>query len=123
MLVNGVVKVGVALYRDHASAPSEKTPAVAESKMNPQGILEAYWCYVEGVKPDAQTPNSLIGAQPMVVKSLDEAFVSLEVCFRAPPTAGKYPIKVHVISTSVIGIDQMIDAEFCVVEDDVPDLE
>ena len=37
ILVNGVVKVDVVLYRDHASEkPSEKTPAVAESKMNPQ---------------------------------------------------------------------------------------
>ena len=77
-----------------AGHPRGVTAVTAVTAVTPQGILEAYWCYVEGIKPEAETPNSLIGAQPMVVKSLDEAFVALEVGFRAPPTAGKYPIKV-----------------------------
>jgi len=122
VLVSGVVKLDVVLYRDHVSKTGEKA-AVQDNPANPQGILEAYWCFVEGVKPQPEVPNSLIAAQPMIVKSLDEAFVSMTFPFKAPPTVGKYPLKVHLISTSVIGINLTADAEFVVVEDDVPSLE
>jgi len=122
VLGDGVIKLDVVLHRDHASEKAVK-PSIADSPLNPQGILEAYWCYAEGVKPEASTPNSLIGAQPMVVKALDEPFASLELSFRAPPTPGTYPIKVHVISTSVIGVDLTADTTFTVVEDDLPPLE
>ena len=64
-----------------------------------------------------------VGAQPMVVKALDEPYVAAELGFRAPPTPGKYPVRVHVISTSVIGVDLTVEAEFTVVEDDLPPLQ
>ena len=41
----------------------------------------------------------------------------------APPVPGEYKLRVHVTSTSVIGIHCTMDAGFTVVEDDVPDLE
>jgi len=122
ILVDAAVKVDVVLYRDHVSAPGDKAK-IADNPLNPQGILEAYWCYAEGVKPDPKVPNSLIGAHPMVVKSLDEPFVSAEIAFRAPPTPGTYPVRVHIISTSVIGVDLTTDTTFTVVEDDLPPLQ
>lgn len=122
ILPGDAVKLDVIVYRDHVSEPGVKAK-IGDSPLNPQGILEAYWCYAEGVKPEITVPNSLIGAQPMTVKSLDEPFISLEVAFRAPPTPGKYPVKVHIISTSVIGVDLTTDVDFTVVEDDLPPLE
>ena len=58
-----------------------------------------------------------------LVKALDEPYVAAELGFRAPPTPGKYPVRVHVISTSVIGVDLTVEAEFTVVEDDLPPLQ
>ena len=91
------------------------------SPPNPQGIWEAYWLYVEGQKPEG-TPNSLIVAQPIVVKDLEDAHAKQNVVFGAPPDVGDYKLTVYVVSTSVIGIDIRQDVEFKVVEDDVPDL-
>lgn len=84
-------------------------------------VDEAYWLYIEGLKPEG-TPNSLIAAKPMVVKNLDEEVIVDDVPFIAPP-AGTYTLRVHVISTSVIGIWLMTDVSFTVAEDDVPDLQ
>ena len=59
----------------------------------------------------------------MVVKDLEQSVVTAEQPFTAPPNPGKYTLRVHVTSTSVIGIDLTTDVSFTVVEDDVPDLE
>lgn len=104
--------------REHASAASDEQPAAT----NPQGILEAFWLYIEGVKPEG-TPNSLITSQPLAVKDLTERTLTAEMPFQAPPVAGKYTLRVHVLSTSVVGVEYTTDCEFTVVEDDVPDLE
>jgi hypothetical protein len=53
-----------------------------------QGIYEAYWLYLEGVKPEG-TANSLVMAQPMVVKDLKATAVTAEATFTAPPDPGK----------------------------------
>jgi len=89
---------------------------------NPQGIYEAYWVYIEGLKPQG-TPNSLVCAQPLVVKDVSASEVSVEQPFVAPPTPGTYTLRVHLVSTSVVGIALTHDVSFVVVEDDVPALE
>ena len=66
---------------------------------------------------------TLICAQPMVVKDLEQVVVSAEAGFTAPPAAGDYKLRVHVLSTSVAGIEMAVDVGFKVVEDDVPALE
>ena len=104
----------VSLKRLHASSAGEGT-AEPPVPNNPQGIFEAYWLYIEGLKPEG-TPNSLICAQPMVVKDLAADVIKAEAGFQAPPTPGTYTLRVHILSTSVIG-------GFTVVEDDVPTLE
>lgn len=58
----------------------------------------------------------------MVVKNLEEQTIVDEVPFVAPP-AGTYTLRVHVISTSVIGVWLQTDVSFTVAEDDVPDLQ
>ena len=89
---------------------------MTQSQMNPHGILEAYWLYIEGVKPEG-TPNSLIAAQP-VVKDLREAVVRATQAFMAPPDAGTYNLRIHLTSTSVTGVNLAHDCTFTVVEDD-----
>ena len=111
--------VSVRVTREHAKKPEEGETPVPN---NPQGIFEAYWLYIEGVKPQG-TANSLICAQPMVVKDLEQAVLTAEAPFTAPPNPGKYTLRVHVTSTSVIGIDLETDTSFTVIEDDVPALE
>lgn len=49
--------------------------------------------------------------------------VTGEAIFQAPPKPAEYHLRIHVTSTSVVGIDLKADAKFVVVEDDVPDLE
>ena len=116
VLPKGHVTLDIKLTREHAGPGKEGV-----SPPNPQGIWEAYWLYVEGQKPEG-TPNSLIVAQPIVVKDLEDAHAKQNVVFGAPPDVGDYKLTVYVVSTSVIGIDIRQDVEFKVVEDDVPDL-
>jgi len=115
------VVVEVEVTRVHAGSGSASS-AVSSGPMNPHGILEAYWLYVEGVKPDA-TPNSLLGAQPLVVQDLALQVIKGKVSFIAPPTPGEYQLAVHVVSTSVVGVDMTGKCSFWVREDDAPPLQ
>ena len=83
---------------------------------------EAYWLYIEGLKPEG-TPNSLIAAQPLVVKDLEMQTIEAKVPFTAPPKSGTYTLRAHVCSTSVVGLEMSADVDFIVIEDDVPALE
>ena len=76
----------------------------------------------EGVKPEG-TPNSLVAAQPMVCKDIDDKSVNAPITFVAPSEAGTYTIRAHIQSTSVIGVDLSASVDFQVVEDDCPDVE
>ena len=94
---------------------------VLDAAANPQGILEAYWAYIEGHTPQGST---LLGAQPLVVTDL--ATVTLPAVtnkFEVPPTPGEYAVTVHISSTSVVGCDISQRITFVVQEDDVPALE
>jgi len=118
IIAGATMTATVRLTRAHAAIPGEgERPACN----NPQGIYEAYWLYIEGLKPEG-TPNSLIAAKPMVVKDLEEKVIVDEVPFVAP-AAGSYTLRVHVLSTSVIGVELSTDVTFTVEEDDVPDLQ
>jgi len=111
------VVITIRIRRDHAS-----TDAAQPKPNNEQGIYEAYWLFLEGLKPEG-TANSLIQAKPAVCKDVNSKYVEESMMFTAPPTPGTYHLRVHVLSTSVIGIDLTKDVDFTVVEDDVPDLE
>jgi len=113
------VVVAIELEREHASAMSS---GAAPPCNNPQGIYEAYWLYVEGIKPQG-TPNSLIVAKPVVVQDVSLDVVKADAVFQSPPHPGTYQLRVHITSTSVTGINLSKDVSFTVVEDDVPDLE
>eukprot|EP00908_Phaeocystis_cordata_P019350 Transcript_30859.p1 GENE.Transcript_30859~~Transcript_30859.p1 ORF type:complete len:348 (-),score=166.43 Transcript_30859:287-1288(-) len=114
------VVVEVEVTREHVGGTA--SASVSGGPMNPHGILEAYWLYVEGLKPEG-TPNSLLGAQPMVVTDLALPVLKGKVSFMAPPTPGEYKLAVHVVSTSVVGIDMHSECAFIVQEDDVPPLQ
>jgi len=118
IISGATMQATVKLERQHAAVPGEGERPPCN---NPQGIYEAYWLYIEGLKPDG-TPNSLIAAKPMVVKDLEEKVLTDEVPFVAPQ-AGSYTLRVHVLSTSVVGVELTHDVEFKVEEDDVPDLQ
>ena len=75
------VVVEVEVTREHVGGTA--SASVSGGPMNPHGILEAYWLYVEGLKPDG-TPNSLLGAQPMVVTDLALPVLKGKVSFMAP---------------------------------------
>ena len=114
------VAVKVTITREHAAVAGDGAPRPEPS--NPQGIFEAYWLYVEGLKPEG-TPNSLIIAKPLTVNDLETAELADEAVFQAPPTAGEYTLRVHVTSTSVVGVQLTTDISFTVAEDDVPALQ
>ena len=113
------VRLQVELTRQHTS--EHPTPGDAVTPDNPQGILEAYWLYIEGVKPDGE-PNVMIAAQPLVVKDLTTTTLRASVKFESPPQPGEYTLIAHIASTTVIGCDLNGTATFNVVEDDVPPL-
>jgi len=79
------IKAKITLVRKHAHAEGDPTPECFASN---DGIYEAYWLYLEGVKPEG-TANSLVMAQPMVVKDLKATAVTAEATFTAPPDPGK----------------------------------
>uniref|UniRef100_A0A7S2H1A8 SEC63 domain-containing protein n=1 Tax=Haptolina brevifila TaxID=156173 RepID=A0A7S2H1A8_9EUKA len=112
------VLVNVELVREHASEEGSEQPKCN----NPQDIYEAYWLYVEGIKPQG-TANSLIVAKPMVVKDVTQKVVTGTAIFLAPPDPAVYKLRIYITSTSVIGIHLKAECQFVVVEDDVPDLE
>jgi len=118
-LTSQPVLVTLKVHRGHAAKPEE---GPRPPPNNAQGIYEAYWLYIEGLKPQG-TPNSLIAAQPLVVKDLEMKAIEAKVPFTAPPKAGTYTLRVHVCSTSVVGIAMSTDVAFTVTEDDVPALE
>ena len=120
ILAGQQVCVRVVLTREHAAVAGDGGPRPAPN--NPQGIFEAYWLYVEGLKPEG-TPNSLIVAKPMTVKDLETTEVADDAVFTAPPAAGSYTLRVHLTSTSVVGVELTADVSFTVAEDDVPALE
>jgi len=111
--------IQVELTRGHAAAESAPATPTAE---NPQGILEAWWLYVEGIKPEG-TPNVMIAAQPLVVKDLSTPVLRTLLKFEAPPSPDTYKLLVHVCSTTVVGSDMRQPISFVVQEDDVPALE
>lgn len=94
------VQCKIELTREHAAAAGEGTRPPCN---NPQGIYEAYWLYLEGLKPEG-TPNSLILAKPLVVTDLEAKVVTGEAVFQAPPKPGTYTLRAHITSTSVIGV-------------------
>ena len=106
------------LLRHHAGFDGDEPPKPAD----PSGMFEAYWLYVAGVKDDQATPHSLLAAQPLAVKDLNEGAVEANIGFTAPSEVGKYKLRVNVVSTSVIGVDLDFNAEFEVAGDDVPPL-
>jgi len=112
------VSVDINMIRAHAHEQGTELPECT----NPQGIYEAYWCYLEGLKPDGQ-PNSFLSAQPVVVKDLCAPLVESKLIFMAPEQAGTYRLRLHFCNTSVIGCYVNYDVSFEVVEDDVPTLE
>ena len=79
------VVVQVEVAREHAGGTA--SAAISSGPMNPHGILEAYWLYVEGVKPQG-TPNSLLGMQPLVVTDLS---VQAHVTSSPAPTSTPTP--------------------------------
>lgn len=115
VLPKTLVEISVVVERKHWGGAEDAKVT------NNQGIFEAYWLYIEGQKPKG-TQNSMIAAQPMVVKDVDMKTVEAKVVFQAPPTPGKFRLTVHTLSTSVIGIELSQDVEFEVLEDDVPEL-
>ena len=52
-----------------------------------------------------------------------QAESKLEVIFGGTPTPGEFKLRVHLLSTSVVGVDRHEDVSFKMVEDDVPALE
>lgn len=93
---------------------------MADSVVNPKGILEAYWAYVEGHTPSG---SALLAAQPLTVTDLSTRTLPAVAKFEAPKEAGVYGLTVYISSTSVIGCDLTERLEFIVQEDDVPALE
>ena len=114
-----LVAVQLELTREHAGKGSVAAD-VADSVVNPKGILEAYWAYVEGHTPSG---SALLAAQPLTVTDLSTRTLPAVAKFEAPKEAGVYGLTVYISSTSVVGCDLTERLEFIVQEDDVPALE
>ncbi|KAL1515720.1 hypothetical protein AB1Y20_002336 [Prymnesium parvum] len=104
-----LVRVEMLLIREHAIQPED-----SHAKTEDRAALEAYWNYLEGVKPPG-TPNSLLAAQPLVVTNPSQKALPAEVTFIAPPAPGTYALRVHIMSASVAGVELEQDVEFAVV--------
>mmetsp|Transcript_2101 Transcript_2101/g.4553 ORF Transcript_2101/g.4553 Transcript_2101/m.4553 type:complete len:306 (-) Transcript_2101:385-1302(-) len=105
-----LVLVEIRLVREHALPVGDVGKRAADAPV----AAEAYWNYLEGLKPEG-TPNSLLAAQPLVVTDLSQHVLSAQVTFMAPQTAGKYALRLHIISASVVGVELEQDLEFVVV--------
>jgi len=117
-LPSQLVAVQIELTRGHAGRGTVSDD-IADRAANPQGIIEAYWLYVEGRTPQGST---LLAAQPLTVTSLDTASLPAVAKFEAPKEAGEYHVTVYISSTSVVGCDMRKALKFVVEEDDVPAL-
>jgi len=93
---------------------------VADKVANPNGILEAYWAYVEGHTPQG---SALLGAQPLTVTDLSTKTLTAACKFAAPNETGEFALTLYIASTSVVGCDLEMPLKFIVQEDDVPALE
>lgn len=62
----------------------------------------------------ADTPNSLLAAQPLVVTGLSQKTLNADATFLAPPTPGVYALRVHIMSAFVVGVELEHDLEFTV---------
>jgi len=114
-----LVAVQLELTRVHAGQ-GVVSPDVADRTLNPQGIIEAYWAYIEGHTPKGST---LLAATPLTVTSLATTQLPAISKFEAPKEAGTYAVTVHIVSTSVVGCDIAHKLSFIVQDDDVPALE
>eukprot|EP00316_Scyphosphaera_apsteinii_P012230 CAMPEP_0119317232 /NCGR_PEP_ID=MMETSP1333-20130426/42420_1 /TAXON_ID=418940 /ORGANISM="Scyphosphaera apsteinii, Strain RCC1455" /LENGTH=407 /DNA_ID=CAMNT_0007323105 /DNA_START=117 /DNA_END=1340 /DNA_ORIENTATION=+ len=115
------ISVQVELSRLHAcrnTAPA----SIADNDLNPKGILEAYWLYVEGHTPEGSS-SVLLAAQPLTVADLSTPSCSATVKFDAPKQPAEYLLTVYIASTSVVGCDMSLNLKFKVEEDDVPALD
>lgn len=115
------IVLDIRLERGHASDVaaqalaafgSGEPPAVVRTD-SPHGACEAYWIYSEGLKPEG-TPNSLLAAQPLIVDDLTQEYADAHVVFTAPPEPGTYAVRVHILSTAVVGVEVQQDVQFCV---------
>ena len=115
------VSVHVEICRDHvAEIASDATPAYRDPHSK---IYEAYWVYIEALKPEG-TPNNLIQGKSFTVQGdVRKPTVTHDIVFRSPPVPGTYTLRIHTISASVIGVYLSTDVTFTIVEDSVPDLE
>uniref|UniRef100_A0A7S0LMH3 Uncharacterized protein n=1 Tax=Coccolithus braarudii TaxID=221442 RepID=A0A7S0LMH3_9EUKA len=114
------ISVQVELVRLHAGLGN--SAPVANCEANPQGILEAYWLYIEGHMPGGK-PNALLAAKPLTVTDLTVSSCTSAPNFVAPKEAGEYKVTAHIASTSVVGCDMSLTLSFQVEEDDVPALD
>jgi len=114
-----LVAVQLELTRLHAGTGTVSAD-VADRTLNPQGIIEAYWAYIEGHTPKGST---LLAATPLTVTSLATTTLPAVSKFEAPKEAGTYDCTVHIVSTSVVGVDITRKLSFVVQDDDVPALE
>jgi len=118
LLPSQPVYLEVQLTRAHAQEALDGPPVALAG--GPPSVLEAYWLVVEGIKPDPE-PNSMVHHQPMTVSSVTTQHVRARVRFAAPPP-GEYCLRVHVLSSSVAGVEMHKEVGFTVEEDDVPEL-
>jgi len=109
------VAIDINMIRRHHLPPKAKLPECT----NPQGIYEAYWCYVEALKEDG-VQNPLVTASPIVCKDSRQEYVEAKFIFVAPEKPGKYKLRLHFCNTSIIGCYKTYDCSFVVEDDDVP---
>jgi len=113
------------LRREHAQDAVNGRPVGAPKPAagEPQSkALEVYWLVVEGLRPEGER-NPMVHCQALVVTSAATAAVRARVRFAAPSPAGDYTLRVHVASSTVVGVALAQEVPFTVQEDDVPELE
>jgi len=110
-------QLDIALHRDHALAEDAEIP----EPLAPGGIYEAFMLLLQSVEEGKE--GAVLAAVPAIVKDLTQKTMNFHLPFTAPPKAGKYTLRVHLTTTSIVGIYSYKDFEFEVIEDDVPTLE
>jgi len=111
-------QLDITLHRDHALAEDAEIP----EPVAPGGIYEAFLLLMESVMDNGKE-NVLLAAAPAIVKDLTQKTMHFPVPFAAPANPGKYTLRIHLTTTSIVGIYASKDFQFEVVEDDVPSLE
>ena len=129
LVVTSAATAAVRARRGHAT-PSPRPPASRPLAPCPRHVCARVCCmrgpgHTTPCPPPRAPPrgSGRASGQSRVISGNLTAQVRARVRFAAPSPAGDYTLRVHVASSTVVGVALAQEVPFTVQEDDVPELE